>query len=190
MPGFIVGNMRTNEGANPKANFVMQYTWEIPNIFGMKKIDIQNENSRNAFIMLKECGTPTFVANQEKHVSSNLEYKFAQSVTWDDIRLTWYDTDGLIELIREWRKTVWTSSEGLQPASSYKKNTQLTCYNQSGTSRFGWVLRNSWPSTIKNGELTYAGSEAKIVEVTVTYDWADECYGKKEKIPECADFIA
>ena len=35
-------------------------------------------------------------------------------------------------------------------------------------------LINSWPSVIKYGELTYTTSDIKKVEVTLTYDWAEE----------------
>lgn len=189
MPGFLIGNMNTNEGAYAKADYMMQYTWEIPNIFGKKKIDIQNNDSRNAMVMLKECSTPTFVANQEKYVASNLQYKYADYVSWDDVRVSWYDTNGLLDLLREWRKSVWSEEAGLQPATNYKRNTQISCYDQSGRNKFGWILRNSWPSTIKNGDLTYTASDVKIVEVTITYDWAEECNEGLSRLALCPDFI-
>jgi len=33
-------------------------------------------------------------------------------------------------------------------------------------------LVGSWPSVIRHGDLTYTSSDVKIVEVTLTYDFA------------------
>jgi len=107
-----------------------------------------------------------------------LVYKYAKSVSFDDVRLTWYDTVGLFAQLSRWRDSVWSETEGLRPAQEYKKNTVLMSYLPSGKRKQGWRLAGSWPSQIRYGELTYVNSDAKIVELTLTYDWAiDELEG-------------
>ena len=170
MPGFKVG-FESVEGIDAKTEFYYTYTWEVPLILG-------STTKRNELIILRECTTPTFTVNKESYTGASLEYKFAKSVAWEDVKLTWYDTKGLIDRIRDWRRTVWTASEGLKTAKEYKKNSQISCFLPDSTGVFGWILRNSWPSSIRNGELTYTNSDIKVVEVTLSYDWADECSDK------------
>lgn len=168
MPGFRVGFETPNpELPSADINFYYSYTWEIPEILG--------DSSRSQkLIALKECSTPTFTANKESYTASSLEYKYAKSIVWDDIRVSWYDSEGLLAKIREWRQTVWSPEYGLKAAKNYKKNTRLSYYLPDYTSSVGWVLKNSWPSTIRSGDLTYTNSDVKVIEVIVTYDWAEE----------------
>ncbi len=37
---------------------------------------------------------------------------------------------------------------------------------------YAYDLVGSWPSVIRHGDLTYTSSDVKIVEVTLTYDFA------------------
>jgi len=172
MPGFLVGpiggHSRPSSG---RVEYYYTYFWELLNIF----VDQNGQsNSESPLIQLQRATTPTFTVNKEQYLGSSLEYKFAKSVTWDDIQLTWYDSVGLLDIVRKWRKSVWTEDRGLSPASTYKKNTTLRSYLPTGKSGVIWLLYNSWPSVIKHGELTYVNSDIKLVEVTVTYDWAED----------------
>jgi hypothetical protein len=76
--------------------------------------------------------------------------------------------------MKEWRKSVWTPECGIKIAGDYKKNSTLRSYLPTGAKANEWRLINSWPSQIRYGDLTYTGSNVKMVEVTVTYDWAEE----------------
>ena len=175
MGGFRRINDAGGDLADPDIKLYTTYTWDIQKIFA--KVAASDET----LIMLRDASTPTFTVAKESYVGVNLEYKYAKNITWDDIKLTWYDT-GMIDYIREWRSTVWTADQGLKPASSYKKDTVLRCFlpgPEGSKEHFGWKLIGSWPSQISSGELTYTNSDAKIVEVTVTYDWADELNNKK-----------
>lgn len=180
MGGFRrIGDPNENFLADPDIDIYLSYTWDIKTIFSKETANEQY------LIYLKDANTPTFTANKETYVGVNLEYKYAKSVTWEDIKLTWYDT-GMLHTIKSWRESVWSSRYGLQPAASYKAETVLRCFlPEDKNSRaelegyFGWKLHGSWPSSIRSGDLTYTSSDAKIVEVTVTYDWAEEFVGKK-----------
>ncbi len=59
-------------------------------------------------------------------------------------------------------------------ANDYKKRSLLKYFLPTGKKINTWTLINSWPSQIRNGDITYAGSNVKLIEVTVTYDWAEE----------------
>jgi hypothetical protein len=178
MPGFAVAEftdrMKANSQATSRANYYYNYTWYVPSI-------LTNVNERNtSLIHLKEATLPSFTVNVEKYVGGSMEYKYAKSVSWDDIKLSWYDTEGLLQYVRRWRESVWSSQYGLRPAAEYQFTTDLVSYLPNGGGEQGWRLESSWPSSIKYGDLTYSSSDIKAVEITLAYDYAAEFVGLKE----------
>jgi len=107
-------------------------------------------------------------------MGASLEYKFAKSVNWDDVKITWYDTAGMLATVKQWRETIWDQEYGIAAVDTYKQESILRTHLPDYTAINEWVLMNSWPSQIKHGDLTYTSSDIKIVEVTLTYDWAFE----------------
>lgn len=178
MPGFQINQ---NLGNNPRgaaqttAEYYYTYTWEVENIF-----DEFTTDARDVLIHAKDMTLPAFVVGKETLIGSALEYKFAKNVSFDDVKITWYDTVGLIEIMKRWRRSVWTQEDGLSAAGVYKKRTFQRQYigDTNGTiddaRDVRYRLEGSWPSVIRHGDLTYTNSDVKIVEVTVTYDWAEE----------------
>lgn len=172
MPGFVVNSIGGHEQApSGRLEYYYNYFWEIIQI-GWGGNGPEAPRSDNPIIALKDATLPTFTVNKESYQGSSLEYKFAKSVTWDDIRVTWYDTKGLLQKIRQWRETVWTTQCGLGQAKDYKQNSIIRNYLPTNQGKITWILYNSWPSVIRVGDLTYTTSDVKTVEVTITYDWA------------------
>lgn len=166
MPGFKVGDIGPDSvSGRPKTYY--SYTWEIPFIFDASGL-------RGPLVYCREVTLPTFTVGQEQVKGASLVYKYANDVTWDDIHLTWYDTEGMLEILKRWRERVWTVDKGLAAADDYKRRTLLLSTLPDGTAAQRWELVNSWPSSIRNGDLTYTQSDVKVVDVTVTYDWAVE----------------
>ncbi len=173
MPGFMVSDRVSLYHYDSKQEYFYNYTWDIDNVFSSSNNTIK--------IGLKDCTLPTFTVNKETVEGSNIEYKFAKSVSWEDVSVTWYDVEGLYEIILEWRKSIWSAdtAQGLRQAAAYKKQTVINSYLGSHLGDFSsnyqkYTLVNSWPSSIKYGDLTYTSSEVKSVTVTITYDWAIE----------------
>lgn len=185
MPGFEInqyqnvansGNFILNVGggrARPDSEYYYSYTWSIDDIFG---------DSDSLLINARDMTLPAFTADKETVLGGSVDYKFAKSVSFDDVKITWYDTVGLIDVMKKWRQSVWTQETGLSPAGRYKKVSHQRQYianiapdggdNKSRDIRY--TLHGSWPSTIRHGDLTYTSSDVKLIEVTITYDWADE----------------
>jgi len=181
MPGFVIPavGFAPVGGNSPPAlgrrDFYYTYTWEIIGLF----IDgaAPPLDGSNPLIYLKDLTLPTFTANTDSLTASSLEYKWAKGVVWEDVKVSWYDTKGLIDVLKRWRQSVWTPDTGLQVGSVYKKRSELAqihlpTFNEDDSVR--WRLFNSWPKVIKHGELTYTNSDVKLVEVTIAYDWAEE----------------
>ena len=174
MPGFAVrgidGNFGGQAGSVPGASatgdYYYTYTWEIYQVFG---------NYDNLLVNAKDITTPTFSVGIETNQGASLEYKFAKNVSYDDVKVTFYDAVGMLKIFKEWRQTVWTSFDGLKTAEQYKKTSSLGIFppDWDQAKRQLWSLTGSWPSTIRHCELTYTSSDVKVVEVTITYDYAE-----------------
>ena len=170
MPGFVIngqGGLGLTK-AKDTTDYYYTYTWEIENFY---------ENQAYANIGVIHCKTitlPSFNVAQETVMGASLEYKFAKSVNWADVKVAWYDTAGFLDTVKKWRKTVWSPQYGFAAVTKYKKESRLRTFLPDGTGVQEYRLINSWPSVIKYGELTYTTSDIKKVEVTLTYDWAEE----------------
>ena len=184
MPGFVVQGVGGHSvGIAPRvpanADYYYNYTWYIEALFSEAPIGgLGNAGKKDALLHVRDVSLPTFTANKDTIMGTALEYKFAKGVTFDDVKVTWYDTDGLINIIRRWRESVWTAERGIATPGEYKKDSYINQYilseHDEAGSRIRHKLHGSWPSIIRHGDLTYTSSDIKIVEVTVTYDWATE----------------
>ncbi len=173
MPGFMVeadyGGMPGKPITRTKLQFYYNYTWDISSLFGTT-----GYTSLQPVICLRDATLPSFTVNKETKQGASLEYKFAKSVTWDDIKVSWYDSEGMLQIVRTWRQSVWTPEAGLKMAAEYKQPSVINSFLPTGGMENRWELHNSWPSQIKYGDLTYTSSEVKLVDVVITYDWAEE----------------
>lgn len=171
MPGFSIQRIGDSTAPADDVSAYYTYTWDIQSIFANTGLP------KTPLIYLKDMSLPTFSVGTEQVKGASLTYKYASDVTWEDVKVTWYDTAGMLSYLQKWRAMVWTPEGGLQPPTSYKSDTVLTTSLPDGSSINTWTLKNSWPSTIRYGDLTYTQSDAKVVDVTISYDWAIESDG-------------
>lgn len=184
MPGFNVpspfeGTIGETdiEAANEIRPFTT-YTWRIPFLFG------EPIKGDSPIIFVKDATTPSFNAKRKEIQGSSLIYKYADSIIWDDIRLSFYDITShykksVSSILEGWRKKVWDETNGIGTAGGvsskvggYKLDSQIDCYTYDDVLKERWTLKGSWPQSIRYGDLTYTESNVKLVEVVVTYDYA------------------
>jgi hypothetical protein len=178
MPGFIINTVGGHRKAAPStAEYYYSYFWDIKEIFQ----GIIPGPIHDTIVHAESASLPTFTVDKEIVQGGSLNYKYAKNATWEDIKITWYDTKGFIDVVKKWRSMVWTEEDGIKQANEYKRDTTLSVYLPTGKTEVDWALYNSWPSVIRHGELTYVSSNAKIVEVTITYDWAEENSGAAQE---------
>lgn len=166
MPGFMINSVG-GEASGDDVLAYYTYTWEIMKI-------LTADGAAPPLVYLKDMSLPTFSINQERVKGASLNYKYAGDVTWEDVKITWYDTKGMLNFVVSWRQTVWTPDGGLASPSDYKTKSVIATSLPDGASVNKFELINSWPSSIRYGDLTYTQSDVKIVDVTITYDWAVE----------------
>lgn len=180
MPGFRVGTTGGNNdtyGISKSDQFRYTYTWQIESLQG----ETSGRDASKYLVYARDVSLPAFNVSIERHVGSSLEYKFAKSVSFDDVKITFYDSEGLYKKLNEWRRSVYDINDGIKTASEYKKESIIKVFSptfgQQGNrdtedDSYSYRLQGSWPSVIRHGDLTYTSSDVKIVEVTLTYDWA------------------
>ncbi len=166
MPGFIVNGLGTGAPASVKPYY--KYTWEVTNFYG------DGIQTGDPLIYLIEAGTPSWDFDKEEVMGASVSYKFAKSIKWNDIKFTWYDTVGLHVKVKKWRQSIWRPDQGLQNPDDYKKLSTLKSLTFAWENPVVWTMFNSWPVSVKAGDLTYTESAIKQVEVTLSYDWAEE----------------
>jgi len=169
MPGFIVNDVGSGVSSNIIANTT--YNWEVQNLFGASL-----PSSSNSTILLKDCTLPTFNVSKQTVRGASIDYKFAEKIEWQDCSVNFYDahvvgSDSISELMKQWRETIWDDEHGIKFGSTYKKDSKLRVFVPFDKKTV-WHLYGSWPSSIKEGELTYTSSDIKTVSVSITYDWA------------------
>jgi hypothetical protein len=164
MPGFTANGLGSGPRNDPRAYY--KYTWEIEDIFWTLP--------RTVLIYAKECTLPSWDFEKDEVMGASLKYKFAKSISFNDVKITWYDVYGIADIIKRWRGYVWTPADGLLDPNNYKSRSHLKNFTYDMVKYTRWTLFNSWPQSVKSGDLTYTDSDIKLVEVTVAYDWAEE----------------
>jgi hypothetical protein len=165
MPGFKVYQTEVNGAAVPEG-VLLKHQWLI------KKLGPILVDSMSPARYARGITLPKISFDEEAVDGGAIRYKFARFVGWDDVRIEFYDTEGLTAKLDAWRAQVGTADAGIGFASDYKKQSTILLIDGDGNPVVTVDLMNSWPKQIAYGDLTYTDSDAKIVEVTLSYDYA------------------
>lgn len=178
MPGFFI-KMNPDEQAfntttlsiRPKvAKPIYTYTWDVESFLG----ENFNSGKFQTEVYLKDVNLPDITFEEEKVKGSSLSYKFAKEPSWSDVKITFYDTDGLLDVLHQMRSKIWNQKEGIRPAVEYKRDTRIIQYLADDiTPAFTWVMYGSWLKGISSSQLTYTSSDMHNVIITISYDWAE-----------------
>lgn len=154
-------------GTPANVNFYYNYTWEV----GVIMNDVVGLNK--TAVVLKDCALPEVTIDKETYKGSFMEYKYAKGVSFTDVRLSFYDSYGLLDKIKTWMGSIYNDVDGLNLAANYKSDSSIWVSLPHGgaATRQMYYLYGSWPTAVKYGDLTYTSSEVKIVDLTLTYDY-------------------
>ena len=172
MPGFNIGNQAAAPKGKPgnverPDGVVYVYMWDIENLIGKAAQD-----KKSSLIYLKECTPPSRQYDTESVKTTGATYEFAKGVKWNDVKLTFYDVDGISQELQTMADKVWTPDGGIQEANNYMADTTIKVYFHDGTDAYKWVLANSWIKSIATNNMTYESSGVNSVAVTIAYTWA------------------
>lgn len=169
MPGFqvIYGDYEYNITKNSQiasGNYLHKYTFYLDG-------SLTN-------VGLKDCSLPTFSVTKGQILGGSIEYKYAKSVVFDDVNVSYYDTNRHLSYWKARVESIWKDGE-LKPVNDYKQDKNVivqylpTEFKDVSDPERRYNLYNVWPSTVKYGDLSYTDSEVNLMQITLTYDWMD-----------------
>jgi hypothetical protein len=165
MPGFRV--FSTEVGVPLPKKVLLKHQWII------SKLGPVNINPESPAVYAKDVSLPRVSFDEETVEGGVIKYKFAKLASWDDVKVTFYDTVGLLSQLNGWLRQVYTTQNGLGVASDYKRTSRFSLVDGNNVVLTNIELMNSWPKHISYGDLTYTESDAKLVDLTLSYDFAN-----------------
>lgn len=168
MPGFMIGDGLINRDSMKQlpVSPIYTYTWTFDRF--------PLVSTSPTIIYAKEATLPDYQFETEEYESPSINYKYAKRITWNDVRMTYYDTVGFYKVLKKLRDKIWTTENGLAPASEYRGDSEIQVYQGDNmTSEVVWTLKNSWVKQVSWSNLTYTTSDVHSVTVTLSYDWAE-----------------
>jgi len=163
MPGFKIAEKQAGQKQLPK-NVVYTYTWHMPQFVGMGVDDLN--------VHLKETSLPSYSFDTESIKTGHTTYQFAKGIKWSDVKLSFYDTDDVGQLLKLNAGEVWTPQTGLKVASEYMAESKIQVQYSDGQLAYTWTLVNSWIKSVSFSKLTYESSGVNNANVTLAYSWA------------------
>lgn len=165
MPGF---NISGGNGPSNTIEMLYSHRWLI------KKL---GPVGRDTLLIARDLVLPDLKIDRQEINGGTIVYKFAKSVKWDDVQVTFYDDSKLLSEIDKWVDLVYTNDAGIKshaPSGGYKQECQFELLDGEGTVKNTIKLMNAWPVTVSQGKLTYTNSDIKIITLTLAYDWAEK----------------
>lgn len=169
MPGFqILGIQSEGEKNVPRpVGVIYRYTWD------MEKLVSESVAQEDSLIYLRTCTLPAYNIETEDVKTGHTTYKLPKDVTWADVKLSFYDTNGLLGVLQRLKDNVWTPEDGIKLADDFVADTKINVNAGDGQLEYSWVLKNSWVRSVSFTELSYEASGVNNVNVTVGYSWAE-----------------
>ncbi len=170
MPGFAITPGQAGNQRNPPVpqNAVYTYTWDIANLVG------QGVGRDSPLVFVRTCNLPQITFEEDNVDTGHVDYKFPKGVKWQDVKMSFYDTEGLKDVLKAKTDSVWTPEEGISPAAEFMADTTINVNFANNELAYSWILRNSWIKQLGYTELTYEASNVFNVNIVVGYHWAEQ----------------
>jgi hypothetical protein len=142
------------------------------------------ETGEGVWWWARSVSKPSFQVSEQQYQVANHKFKYPTTVTWNDITMQIGDTgaktadlyDGLI-------KSGYVSPDGNQVAEGISKEGMrenifggfFNIYQLNGAGGIveQWSLKNPKVASINFGSLEYSSDELVVIELVITYDWAE-----------------
>ena len=99
--------------------------------------------------------------------------------TWEDINVTFRDPIGpsTSQAVMEWVRLTSESGTGRQGyAAGYKRDIELEMLDPSNAVVQKWILKNTFLTNVRFGDLNYSDDGLADITATVKMDYAILCY--------------
>lgn len=106
----------------------------------------------------------------------NNAIKFAGAASFDSgsIDVRDYIGSGAKDLLMAWQRLSYdVSTEKVGLTTDYKKDAFLLEYTPDYQLVRSWQLHGCWISAISEGEYSHESNDARAIQITIEYDWAE-----------------
>lgn len=166
MPGFVINGYGNQYPIHNNIETFRRHRWVIQQLGPI--------THRNVLIVANEITLPKWTPDKIEMVYS-VEYKYAKNVKWSDCTISFYDAlndYSIIDELQDWRDKVHTIENGILKHSDYKQDSVLIELDGKGSEARKCTLKGSWPISIDYGKLSMSDSTIKLVELTLSLDYA------------------
>lgn len=134
----------------------------------------------NANSVIQVACSKTFVPHfkqdviQIKRGNNTIKYAGVASFDSGSISVRDYIGSGAKDLLMAWQRQSYdVDTEKVGLATDYKKDAYLLEYTPDYQLVRSWQLHGCWISALSEGEYSHDSNDAKSIDVTIEYDWAD-----------------
>lgn len=196
MPGFNIESGKDSNSAHIGGSDLNRASrWRIKSLVFGSGTDYSNVLNDRGLLFAKSLTLPTYSVEEESVLGGSINYKVAKTVTWDDVKVTFYDlahkndvNKSILGQLYKARQKLWTPDKGLHQASDYKGESTFILTDGDGNPTWSFTLVNSYIKSINHSELSYETSSIKEVTLTISYDWAiegdDSSVGNDDRVKE------
>ena len=160
MPGFKINGQGTGPDGSPSIELLKDHRFTLTEFLGM-------DGTQDPFIQLKEVTLPEKVVETLEIKCPGTTYKFAKSVNYTDLVLSFYGTSGLIDKIEELENKVHTVDSGIGDFNTYLGDVTLNFTDGEGSPLSILLFSNCFLSNTKFGDVSYGSSEIKLITLTL-----------------------
>lgn len=131
--------------------------------------------SEDITFMTKSINLPTIGTPVVELPYGNSKAKVAGQADFSDSNLVIRDaiTKDVELQILEWQRQAYDPSTGKMGwVDQYKRDMTVTQFGPDGTCERVWKFIGAWPSNIEYGSMDHSNSDAKEVNLTISYDAA------------------
>ena len=165
MPGFGIDPTR---GPNPKSDSYRDHRFVLERFFTVTVF------SWDPLIYVKSIDLPEKTVHPLEITTPGATYNFAKKVSYSDLAITFYATDGLIESLREIEDSVHTTSFGIRSwdrVGGYKGDVVVRLYKDGQADKSTKIIyQGCYLMSLKLGQVSYESSAIKTVTAVCKVD--------------------
>lgn len=175
MPGFNIGGgdsvFDPSITSGSAGDVHRSHRWRIEQLGGLISGDSK------MLLYAKTLQLPGYTIDEEIVPGGATKYKFAKMTNWEDVALSFYDIHGILGALFVWQFKVFDSAGGIGLANDYKQTSIFRLTDGLGNNADGYILIGSWPKSISHSPLSYESSDLKVINMTLSYDFAEYTFG-------------
>ncbi len=156
MPGFMIDGQGGKVSASPDSDMMRDHRFKLVTLMG-------DDATNLPLALIKDVDLPEKTIEVLEIKCPGTTYKFAKSVTYGDLKLTFYGTKDLIEKIKSYEEEVHTKDEGVKDFNGYQKDIEFQMYDGEESPLVNFKFKDCWLAGSSWGNVSYGSSEIKMI---------------------------